>query len=133
MLITRDQSRAYALVHRGDKDFYLIYYQMPSLEQKDEYKLEGSYQNILKASLDEKFLMVVALEPRKRIVILNLEEGLVKDVAYSYSFEYNIYNLFLISRLELIIQWELETIVMMNLSWELNQGTKSSDYEQYRG
>ena len=73
--------------------------------------------------------MVVALEPRKRIVILNLEEGLVKDVAYSYSFEYNIYNLFLSSRLELIIQWELETIVMMNLSWELNQGTKSSDYE----
>ena len=71
---------------------------MPSLEQIDEYKLEGTYQKILKASLYEEFLMVVALEPKKRILILNLEEGFVKDVAFSYSFEYNIYNLFLSSR-----------------------------------
>ena len=76
----------------------MVTYKMPSLEQIDEYKLEGTYQKILKASLYEEFLMVVALEPKKRILILNLEEGFVKDVAFSYSFEYNIYNLFLSSR-----------------------------------
>ena len=76
----------------------MVTYEMPSLEQKDEYKLEGTYQKILKASLDEEFLMVVALEPKKRILILNLKEGLVTDVAFSYSFDYNIYNLFLSSR-----------------------------------
>ena len=94
-LVTRDQSRAYALLVRGEKDFYLVTYLLPSMEQHDEYKLEGSYQKILKASLDEKFLMIVALEPSKTILIFNLEDGAVKDLAFSYKFEYTIYNLFL--------------------------------------